>query len=515
MLVEAFHRPVKLHPDKLAVVDGETRMSFRKLDERVNRLANALLSLGIEKGKRVGILLKNCGEYLEIIGAGAKTGIVTVPINFRLASGELKFVIQDAACEAIILDSGYADIISSISDELPDLKHCICIGHPVVGMQAYDEVLTGASAELPIMPVSEDDLAIILYTSGTTGFPKGAMASQRIAGERCLISAIEMGICPDDKLLNVMPLFHISVQVSLSFLHMGATNVIMRDWDARTFCELVEAERITAMSVAPTIVHFAVNYPDVSSYDLSSFRIIQYGGSPMPEATLRAGLELFRCDFIQALGSTENYTSVILKPGDHKLEGAEREVRRLTAAGRQAVMVEARVVDEDGTDVAPGEAGEVITRGAANFLGYWNNPKESARKLRNDWYYTGDLGTADEDGYIFLLGRKNDMIISGGENIYPKEIENVLYSHPAVNEAAVLGVPDDDWGESVKALVILHKGHTATEQEIIDYVRDNLASYKKPRSVEFVEELPRNASGKVLKKELRKKYWEGRDRGIG
>ena len=510
ILAEAFLRPVKLYPDKLAVVDGGTRRSFRELDERVNLLANALLSLGIEKGQRVGILLKNCGEYLEIIGAGAKTGIVTVPINFRLASGELKFVIQDAACEAIILDSDYADIVASIGDELPELKHCICIGQAGDGMQNYDELLAGATAELSTMSVSESDLAIILYTSGTTGFPKGAMASQRIAGERCLISAIEMGISPDDRFLNVLPLFHISVQVALSFLHMGATNFIMRDWDARTFCELVEAERITAMSVAPTIVHFAVNYPDVSGYDLSSFRIIQYGGSPMPEATLKAGLELFNCEFIQALGSTENYTSVVLKPQDHKLEGTEAEVRRLTAAGRQAVMVEARVVDEDGRDVAPGEAGEVITRGAANFLGYWNNPEESASKLRNGWYYTGDIGTVDEEGYIFLLDRKNDMIISGGENIYPKEIENILYSHPAINEAAVLGVPDDDWGESVKALVILHEGRTATEQEIIEYCRNNLASYKKPRSVEFVEELPRNASGKVLKKELRKKYWGDR-----
>ena len=510
LLKDVFRRPVKLYPEKLAVIDGNRRLTFRELDARIDRLANALLSMGISKGDRVGALLKNCAEYFEIIGAGARTGIVVVPINFRLARKELSFLLNDAQCSALILHAEYRELIRELITDGVCVGEYVVIGDLVEGMHSYEYLLKGETTQALREPLQEDDLAVILYTSGTTGFPKGAMATQRIMADRCIISAVEMSIRPDDRIINVLPMFHVSVVVGLAFLHMGATNVILREWDPKAFCETVEREKVTAMSVAPTIVHFVVNYPEVHRYDLSSFRIIQYGGSPMAEATLRAGMALFQCDFLQALGSTENYTSILLKPEDHVLQGPERAMRRLMAAGREAVMVDARVVNEKTEDISPGEVGEVITRGAANLTGYWNNPEATRKVLRDGWYHTGDLATVDDEGYIFLLERRDDLIISGGENIYPKEVENILYSHPAIAEAAVIGVPDDNWGESVKALVILHKGQRLTEDEVIRYCRDNLASYKKPKSVEFVDDLPRNASGKVLKKKLREKYSPGK-----
>ena len=510
LLKDVFRRSLKLYPDQPAVIDGAKRLTFKELNERADRLANVFLAHGLRKGDRVCLLLKNCGEYFEAIGAGAKTGIVIVPVNFRLVAKELAFVLNDAQCRMLILHPQYIPLVEEMSNQLPLLETCLVAGPSTEGTLSYEDEITSASPNLAEYPLTEDDLALILYTSGTTGFPKGVMATQRIMADRCLLSAIEMGIRADDRIINILPMFHVAIVAGLAFMNMGAANVILKEWDAKAFFETVQREKVTAMSVAPTIVHLAVNYPDACKYDVSSFRLIQYGGSPMNEATLRAGIKLFQCDFLQALGSTENYTSVVLKPADHKLEGSAQEMRRLMAAGREAVMVNARVISEMGDDVRPGEVGEVITKGAANLLGYWNNPEETAKSIRDGWYYTGDLATVDEDGYIFLLERKNDLIISGGENIYPKEVENVLYSHPAIYEACVLGVPDDDWGEAVKALVILHEGQILTEQEVIDYCKANLASYKKPRSVEFVTDLPRNASGKVLKKDLREKYWQGR-----
>jgi long-chain acyl-CoA synthetase len=512
LLKDVFRRPVKLYPEKLAVIDGNRRLTFRELDARIDSLANALVSMGLRKGDRVGALLKNCAEYFEIIGAGARTGIVVVPINFRLARKELGFLLNDSQCSALILHAEYHGLIRELITDGVCVGQCVVIGDLVEGMHSYELLLNHEAIQGLREPLQEDDLAVILYTSGTTGFPKGAMATQRIMADRCILSAMEMAIRPDDRIINVLPMFHVSVVVGLAFLHMGATNVILPEWDPKAFCETVEREKVTAMSVAPTIVHFVVNYPEVHRYDLSSFRIIQYGGSPMAEATLRAGMALFQCDFLQALGSTENYTSILLKPEDHVLQGPEPAVRRLMAAGREAVMVNARVVNEKAEDISPGEVGEVITKGAANLTGYWNNAAATRNALRDGWYHTGDLATVDDEGYIFLLERRDDLIISGGENIYPKEVENILYSHPAIDEAAVIGVPDDDWGESVKALVILHEGQRLTEDEVIRYCRENLASYKKPKSVEFVDDLPRNASGKVLKKKLSEKYWPGKRR---
>jgi len=514
LLKEVFRRSVKLYSDKLAVVDANHQWTFREFDERVNRLANGLNGLGVVKGSRVGLLMKNRAEYLEAIGAGAKTGIIIVPINIRLGEEELNYVISHSQCDALILDDEFAGLVSGMKPLIESLKHCIVLDSPAGEMHVYESLLANASSDLKDIKLDENDLAGIMYTSGTTGLPKGAVSTQRIMGERCLVAAIELSIQPRDRYLTVLPLFHIGGQTSLAYLCMGATNYIMGDWEVKNFCETVQNEKISAVTLVPTILNLIVNYPDVSRYDVSSVNTILYGGSPMPEIVLRAGLNLFGCNFVQGLGSTENYISVVLKPEDHVVDGSKKQVSRLMAAGREAIMCEARVVNNQGEDVILGEVGEVITRGAGNLLKYWDNPEETAKKLRDNWYYTGDLGRVDEDGYIFLVERKNDMIISGGENIYPKEVENILFSHPAIFEAAVIGVPDDTWGESVKAIVVLKPGSSSDEAEVIQYCKDNLASYKKPKSVEFVDVLPKTAAGKVLKRKLREPYWQNRKRSI-
>lgn len=513
-ICDAFRRPAKLFPNNLAIIDRDKKLTFSEFMERVHRLVTGLLSLGLCKGDRIGVLLKNRSEYFEIIGAGVLTGIVVVPINYRFGGKELEFILRDSGCRALILEPEYSSVISAIRSGLDMLQHCICVDASEPEMVGYESLISHPPMPSPAKDLLEDDLAMIMYTSGTTGTPKGAMFTQRIMGERCLLSAIEMSISNHDRYLNVLPFFHIGVQVSLGYLYMGAANFILGDWDVWAFCETVQNQRITATVLAPSIINFIIHYADVERYDLKSLKLIFYGASPISESTLRSALKLFRCDFTQGLGSTENFTSIILRPEEHVLEGAEKETRRLQAAGRESVLMEARVVNAGDEHVIPGEVGEVITRGGCNFSGYWNNPKATREALKNGWYYSGDLGTVDEDGYIFLVERKKEVIISGAENIYPREIENILFSHPAILEAAVIGIPHEKWGETPKAIIVLKPGEELSEEGVIEFCKAHLSSYKKPTSVEFVNSLPKNPQGKIMKRALKEKYWTGFGRKI-
>jgi acyl-CoA synthetase (AMP-forming)/AMP-acid ligase II len=381
-------------------------------------------------------------------------------------------------------------------------------------MAVYEDLLRDSHAEEPDIPINEDDLGAIMYTAGTTGLPKGAVLTQKSLMMRFIVTAVEGSATAKDKYLSVLPLFHIACQVNLGYLRMGATTVILKDFEPQSFCELVQEEKVTSTLVAPTIIKSILEYPQVDTYDLRSLEKVMYGASPIPVVTLKEAVNKFRCGFIQFMGGTEVFIAISLRPEDHVLDGSEKSLKKLGSAGRQSFLNEVKVLNERDLEVKPGEVGEIVVRSEGMLKDYWRRPDEARDCIKRGWFHTGDMATVDEVGYIYVVERKKDMIISGGENIYPREIEEVLYQHPSISEAAVIGVPDEKWGESVKALLVVKQGAKLTEEEAIQFCKVRLASYKKPRSVEFVESLPRNPLGKVVKTVLREKYWKGHKRRV-
>ncbi len=504
-------RNAKLYPDKPAIICGDRRVTFGELDLRINRLVNALLSRGVRKGDRISILAKNCVEYFEVYGAAEKGGFIIVPLNFRLQPHELAQLINDSGASVLFVEAEYLATINSIRDLVPSVASFVSIRGEAADYESYEEILRDASPEDADVQINDDDVVYIIYTSGTTGLPRGAMHTHRGQVEDARTMALELGARPIDIYLSAMPFYHIGGRaVSLTHFYMGAANVVMRDFDAEGMLKLIQEERATCVQVVPTMLAFALDLPNVRSFDLSSLRTIFYASAPMPVALLRCCIDVFGNIFFQAYGQTESgpLTTVLQKEA-HVPNGSERETKRLASCGVPALDVEVRVVDAHGQDVKPGDVGEIITRSDWIMKGYWNKPELTEQTVRNGWLHTGDMATVDEDGFIYIVDRKKDMIISGGENIYPREIEEVLYGHPAVLEAAVIGVPDEKWGESVEAIIVLKSGASATESEIIEYCKASLASYKKPKSVEFVASLPKTPSGKILKRELRARYWQG------
>jgi len=401
------------------------------------------------------------------------------------------------------------DTIVSLRPQLPFLKTCISIGTEVAGMLEYESLLQKAFPVEPEVSTTADDLAHIIYTTGTTGAPKGAIATRQIAVNRICNISIEHSIDPNDKFAMVFPLFHVGVYVALGYVFRAATLAILNDWDPKDFCWLVQEERIKKTNLAPVIVNFLLNWPDTAQYDLSSLQLLMYGASPMPMETLRRAMKLLPgCKLIQAYGSSETFTPVFLKPEDHDaaLSGIGELAQRLGSCGRQGALSMARVVNDDGMDVQPGEVGEILLGGGLVMTGYLNKPQETAESLRDGWFHTKDLGKVDEDGYIYIVDRKNFMIITGGENVYPAQVENVLHDHPKIAEAAVLGVPDETWGEAVKAIVVVKQGERLTEEEIIEFCRPRVANYAKPKSVDLVDALPITPTGKINKLALKRKY---------
>ena len=497
-------------PDKRAVVFEELSETFRTLNERVNGLANALLGLGLEKGDRVGALVHNCHQFIEIYFAAAKTGGIFCPYNSHLRQGELKDVIEYSSPRFLFVDPDFSQTVEGIKAGL-GVEHYICLrkpGRPF--MEDYEGFISRSRKTEPDAKVTEDDVLSIIFTAGTTGRPKGAMRTHRHLMSDAVASVIDLRVEYDENVLIAFPMYHVACEDNIvrhSF--MPNTFFIKREggFDPRQILEYISKERITRCQFVPTMIHSLVQVPDIDSYDLSSLRLILYAGASMPVELLKKALAIFPCGFAQLYGQTESgpFTTV-LRPEDHLLDGSEKRVARLASSGKPAVNYEIRIVDENDNDVAVGEVGEIIGRSEAVMMGYWQMPEETEKKLKNGWLHTGDLGRLDEDGYVYIVERKNDLIISGGVNVYPREIGEVLYRHPAVSEASVIGLPDEHWGEVVKAVIVLKRGAQATEAEIIEFCGRNLAGFKKPKSVDFWKELPKSPQGKILKKEIRKQY---------
>ena len=494
------------YPEKTGLVypRRDQRWTYAELDERANRLANALADLGVEKGDRVATLLHNGSEIVLTVFACAKLGAVFTPLNFRLPAGEVAFIANDAEARVMVFEEATRGAIEGARDDLETVDEYLYVDDdaPDYARSFYDE-LESAPADRPAADVAEDDVYAFMYTSGTTGRPKGVVHEHRDMVEHNLICVGEGGIRKDDVGLSALPLYHCAELQAALFprIQVGATNVIVHDFDPVAVLGAIEEHGVTVFFGAPTAWNALAQVAEDVGADTSSLRLGLYGASPMPERVLDACMEAFCDDYLQAYGMTE-----IGPCGTFQHPDEQRS--KQGSAGLPALNHDLRIVEPDAppdATVERGEVGEILLAGPCTMREYWNRPEATAASLREgdgrEWYYSGDLGYRDEDGYLFVVDRKDDMIISGGENIYPTEVENVLFSHPDVVEAAVLGEPDDEWGEVVVAYVV----GDATEEDLDAAVieSDELADFKRPRRYYFVSELPKNPSGKVQKFKLR------------
>ena len=493
-------------------------VSFGEAEARVNRLANALIDLGGRGGDRVGMLLPNCHQGIETILAPMKAGMAVVPMNVRLQPREHEYLLNDSGAFALVYAHEFREHLAEIRGSLDTVKYFICVGGDSGDDLDYDVLMNSSADDAPAALPDSDDVAWLFYTSGTTGRPKGAMLTHRnlMAMAQGYLLDINPAVT-DDVLLHAAPITHGSGLCMFHNLARGAASAFTgtQRFEPRKIFGAIERYRVTTLFLAPTMINILVASDDKDDFDLSSLHTVIYGGGPMYTEHLVEAVRTFGSIFVQIFGQGEAPMAVTTLPiEEHRIEGDPVAFGRLASAGRAVTGVRVSVVDEQDRELPAGETGEIVVRGDLVMKGYWNNSPATAETLRNGWLRTGDLGNLDPDGYLYITDRKKDMIISGGANVYPREVEEVIAVHPTVADVAVIGVPDEKWGETVKALVVLSDNARVTARDIMDFCRSNLAGYKKPTSVEFLPVLPKNAYGKVLKRELRERYWSDRERRV-
>ena len=495
----------RLDPNRECLVCEETRLTWNELNRRVNRLANGLAGLGAGKETKVAVLALNCHRYIETYYATSKLGAVCVPLNFRLSANELVYIVNHAEVEIFLADQAMLGIAKQILPQVGRVRHSIVWEAEQEGWIAYEDLLTHSSESEPEVEVDEDDLCQLQYTGGTTGLPKGVMITHRNYLTTAMGMAAGREMQPHYATLQVLPIFHTSWWPILLHHCGGCKAVIARRFDFHEILKTLERERVTHVNMVPVLFSWLLNFPDLDKYDLSSIVYFTYAGAPMPEDLLRRCIARFGPIFEQGYGLTEAapLATMLRREDQCRLEGPPEMVRRINSCGRETFVTEVMVVDEEDRPVKPGEIGEIVVRGKNVMKGYWKDPGLTAKALRNGWLHTGDLATVDEDGYIYIVDRKHDMIITGGENVYPFEVEKVLYEHPAVLEAAVVGLPSEKWGEEVTAAVALKEGMQATEAELIAFCRARIAGYKCPKRVIFMESIPKTPIGKILRRQVR------------
>ena len=502
-------------PDRHAIVFDDRRMTFGELADRVSRLANGLADLGVGAGDRVAVMQVNCNEHIESYFATAKLDAIFVPINFRARSEELSFMLNDSGVKAIILGQRYQDMVRQVKPELTTLEHQITLEAPADDFVYYEDLIANSSDEERFPAADGDDVTIIMFTAGTTGTPKGVMLSHNSFSSYILANVEPVDMEVAEKNILTVPLHHIAgVQAVMAAIYGGRTLVLQRQFDEEGWMKLVQEEQVNRAMMVPTMLKRLMDQPSFGSYDLSSLRVITYGAAPMPlEVIKKAIVEFPDTRFINAFGQTETASTITMLPPDaHEIREGDpdydQKMKRLGSIGKPLPDVEVRIVDEDGHDVALGENGEIVARGERLMKGYWNREEATRETLRGGWLYTGDLGYWDDEGFIFLSGRAKDFLKRGGEMIAPEEVEQIIMSHPAVDEAAIIGVPDIEWGERVRAIVVRKPGMELTMEEVVEHCRPRMAGFKRPEDVIFIEELPRNPMGKVLKRVLREEYPE-------
>jgi len=478
--------------------------SFAQLHERSSRTANALKAAGVGQGDRVALLTKNCAECFELMYACNKIGAIFTGLNWRLAPTEIQAIVQDAQPKVIIVSAAEEALLTDTCRKLSCIKRIVVLG------EDFDGWRKAAADSDPGHSGAPDEVALLLYTSGTTGLPKGVMLTNQGMSFTPRLAAESWGMDADSVNLVAMPMFHIGgCGYGSSTMTVGGHTILLREVNPVRIIEVIAKYKVTHTFLVPTVLQAVLEVPQVKEADLSSMQLLMYGAAPMGDVLLRRAIEVLGCQFMQAYGMTETAgTVVVLPPEDHEPQGSRAAL--LSSVGRVLPWVDMRVVDpQTKSDMPTGQVGEIWLRSEMVMQGYWNKPQDTAETLLEDgWLRTGDAAYLDADGYIYLFDRFKDLIISGGENIYPAEIENILNGHPAILEVAVIGMPHPRWGESPRAVVVLRQGMQATEQALISYARAHLAHYKCPTSVVFTDQLPRNASGKLLKRELRRVYLE-------
>jgi len=494
------------YPDDRCLRYEDRALTHAEYADRVRRLASAWHLRGLRRQDRISILSQNRMEFFEVYGAGELAGFVTATVNWRLAPPEMEYIITDSAPRVLVFEKDYADIVAALRPRLATVEHYVCIDGDVDFAERFEDVVASGSPDGPPFRARPDDVVYLIYTSGTTGRPKGVILGQREELAAAEILGSDMRCYPDDRFLLMMPLFHIGAKILQIAQHWRAGYVVLqRGFDPDAVLRTIEEERITITHMAPTMIQTLIESPAIEKYDVSSLRMIVYAAAPMPLPVLRRGLEIFGPIFQHQYGQTEGPGTTLLCH-QHRPNGTARDHEILTSVGQPSPTVRLRIVNDEGEDLPTGETGEILIQSAAMMRGYWNNTIASIETRRDDWIHTGDVGRLDHEGYLYLVDRKKDMIISGGENIYSREVEEALVKHEAVSEAAVIGVPDEKWGEAVKAVIVLRQGKAASAEELIEHCKALIASYKKPKHVVFADELPKVPSGKVNKVRLRELY---------
>jgi fatty-acyl-CoA synthase len=503
VLGEILARNARREPDRTALVYGDSSLTFAELDTRVNRLANALADRGVRRGDHVAVLMYNSLEVIESFFACQKLGACPVPVNFRLAPSELAYILEDSEAVGVLTDGQLTPLALESTAGLDTVRFVVTTGEAIAGSESYEELVASGSSEAPDADVEEGDLAFLMYTSGTTGRPKGAMLTHQNLVTNTINWSIEMEARPGDIWLSGLPLFHIGgVNGVLPFIYLAGTCIITpsTNFDPRESLRLLERHRVTMCYFVPTQWQEICSLPEATEIDTSVLRRALWGASQAPPSTLELLVKTFPAvGIVNAFGQTEMSSNTCFLKADDA-------VRKMGSVGLPAVNVEVRIVDDQGEDVPVGEIGEIVYRGPTVMKGYYRKEQATADAFRGGWFHSGDLVRQDDEGFIYVVDRVKDMIISGGENIYPAEVERAVERHPAVREVAVVGVPHPRWVETPVAVVVAEGSAQPETDEVLEFIRSDLASYKKPSAVVYVDALPRNASGKILKRDLRDAY---------
>jgi len=504
---------MEFYPAKTAVLDGERSFTYSQIGERVAALARFFQVQGIEPDDRISVLEVNSHAYLETYYAAAGVGAILNPLNYRLAPKEIAYILRDSGSRWLLANTQFATQVQGLFEEDTPLEGIIWINGSAttpgsIACNEYENVIETHQGFFEPIPVREDNIAHLYYTSGTTGRPKGVMLSHKNVCLHALGTIAELKLTDSDIWGHIAPMFHLAdAWATFAFTWVGACHVMVGQFEPETVMSTIETRRITLSNLIPTMLNLMIKHPRIGEFDFSSLRVILSGGAPIAPQVVRSIMESFGCDYIQTYGMTETspyLTFSILK--QHLLDlPSEDQLKYKSKTGRPFIGVDLKVVDEKASPVAADEqqVGEIWVRGDTVTRGYWNRPDETEQAFTDGWLRTGDLAVVDTEGYVNIVDRKKDMIVTGGENVYSTEVENVLYMHPKVLEAAVFGIPDEKWGEAVTAAVVLKQDETATETEIIEFCKEYQASYKAPKSIVFLDELPKTGSGKITKKVLR------------